>query len=237
VTPAIEVVDVRKSFLGTEVLRGVSLAVPAGAFTLVSGPSGSGKTTLLNIACGIDVADAGQVTVAGLELGAASAAERTRFRAGNGVVFQRSGLLGGLTARQNIELGHALTRQPVESAWVRDLAERLGVAGVLDARATRLSGGEAQRVALIRALAHRPSLLFADEPTAAVDGSTKRAIHELLVGVCREEGTTVLMASHDAVSREYADQVVTLVDGRIASEPAVVLPPPERRRGWRAPRR
>ena len=225
--------DVRKSYVGSEVLHGVSATVGAGSFTLLTGPSGSGKTTLLNLVAGLDVPDAGLVTVGDVEVTTLSPDARAHFRAGVGLVFQRSGLLGGLTARENIELGHIVTRHRTEEQWITELTERLGIGALLDAPATTLSGGQAQRVALARALAHRPAVVFADEPTASVDAATTAQIHDLLRSLAHKQGTTVLMVSHDAISRTYADAVITMVDGQIAepSRATEVGLAPARRRG------
>jgi len=202
-----------KSFAGVEVLRGVDLTAAPHEFTLLNGPSGSGKTTLLNIASGLVLPDAGQFWVGDIDVTQLPDKQRARFRAGTGLVFQRSGLLGGLTGWQNIELGHVLTKRPVDPAWTNHLARRLGIHDVLNAKAALLSGGQAQRVALVRALAHRPGVVFADEPTASLDGHSKRLMHQLLQDCSREEGFTILMVSHDEVSPAYADHVHTLRDG------------------------
>lgn len=214
---AISVRDVTKSHGGTVVLKGVNLAVRPGSFTVLSGPSGSGKTTLLNLVSGMDAPDSGAVIVAGIEITSLTARDRERFRAGCGHVFQRSGLLGGLTLRENIEAVHALTGQKVDPAWVLRLASRLGIVDVLDTPARRVSGGQAQRAAIVRALAHRPDFVFADEPTASLDSASKRAVHDLLSDAAAQEGMTVLMVSHDAVSHQYANDEVTLVDGHITT--------------------
>lgn len=205
-----------KSYLGTRVLHDVSLTVPAGGLTVLTGPSGSGKTTLLNLVAALDRPDAGRVLVGDAVVTAMPRRQRDRYRAGCGHVFQRSGLLGGLTLRENIMTGHALTGRAVDHAWVRHLVARLGVLDVLDAPASRVSGGQAQRAALVRALAHRPGHLFADEPTASLDTSSTHVVHELLHEVAAEEGTTVLLVSHDPVSTGYADHLVRLRDGRLS---------------------
>lgn len=208
---------VTKSYLGTLVLDRVSVQVPPGSLTVLTGPSGSGKTTLLNLVSTLDLPDAGTIVVGGTEVSSLSRRDRDRFRARNGYVFQRSGLLRGLTVRENIHAGHELTGQRVDAAWTGRLVERLGLADVLDVPASRVSGGQAQRTALVRALAHRPAYLFADEPTASLDTVTTRDIHELLHDVARD-GTTVLMVSHDELSTTHADTVLRLVDGQNRSE-------------------
>lgn len=206
---------VAKSYLGVEVLHDVDLHVPAGSFSLLAGPSGSGKTTLLNLLAGLDTPDSGSIRVDDVEVTTLRGRERTRHRARHGHVFQRSGLLAGLTLRENIEAAHLLAGQAVDQTWLEHLADRLGVRTLLEVTANRVSGGQSQRAALIRSLAHRPPLLFADEPTASLDTASKHTIHEVLREVVASEGTTVLMVSHDAISLEYATEVTRLVDGTI----------------------
>jgi putative ABC transport system ATP-binding protein len=209
---------VSKSYLGTTVLHDVDLDVSPGSLTVLTGPSGSGKTTLLNLVSSLDRPDAGQIAVGDVDVAGLTDKERTWFRAGHGHVFQRSGLLGGLTVRENIEAGHILTGRPVDASWVSHLIERLELSNVLDTRASRVSGGQAQRAALVRALAHRPSVVFADEPTASLDTTSTHTIHELLRDISLSEGTTTLLVSHDDISTSYATHAIRLVDGRLDSE-------------------
>lgn len=212
---SIRISEIRKAYLGATVLDGIDAEVRSGVLNLLSGPSGSGKTTLLNLVSGLDLPDSGNVMVGEVEVTSLSRKERDRFRARNGQVFQRSGLLGGLTVRDNIEAGHSLTGLKIDQRWVLHLVERLGIADLLDTRASRISGGQAQRTALVRSLAHRPAYLFADEPTASLDTASTHAIHALLGEVAREEGTTILMVSHDEISSHYADFMFHLRDGRL----------------------
>lgn len=214
----IALAGVSKAYGATTVLTGVDLAVEAGAMTLVTGPSGSGKTSLLNLMSALDRPDAGSVTVGDLDLTRLRARDLTRYRAALGLVFQRSGLLAGLTARENILVGHRLTGARVDDGWVSSLAARLGVDRLLDRRAGALSGGQAQRVAVVRALAHRPELVLADEPTAAVDSEAKAVIHDVLRSLVDEHSTTVVVVSHDELSASYADVTVRLLDGAILQE-------------------
>lgn len=212
---AITVADVHMSYLGAEVLHGVSAEAALGKLTLLRGPSGSGKTTLLNLIGALDRPDSGTIVVGGDDVTALSGRTRTNFRAGLGLVFQRSGLIRGLTARENIEVPHILSGHGVDRSWVNKLAANLGVADVLDQSSQTLSGGQAQRIAVIRALAHRPSVVLADEPTASVDGDAKVAIHRVLKSVTRSEGAAVLLVSHEGMSSEYADVIVHLEGGSI----------------------
>jgi putative ABC transport system ATP-binding protein len=222
-----------KSYAGTEVLHGVDASVEPGSFTVLNGPSGSGKTTLLNLTAGLDLPDRGAVTVGGTCVTSLDPAARARFRAEVGLVFQRSGLLGGLTGRENIEVGHCLTRRPIDAPLLDELAARLAVTDVLDTPATKVSGGQAQRLALVRALVHRPSVLFADEPTASLDEASKTEVHELLRSVAHDRGVTVLMVSHDPGAPAYADATITLVDGRVVAPTAVEEVARAPVRGWR----
>ncbi len=212
---AITTDGVVKSYLGTPVLRDVSVTVGSGSLTVLTGPSGAGKTTLLNLVSALDTPDSGTITVGGTDVGGLAPRARAAFRAPYGHVFQRSGLLGGLTVRENIEAPHALTGQRVDPAWVHLLVAHLGLTELLDTRAHRISGGQAQRAALVRALAHRPTILFADEPTASLDTASKHLIHEMLRDIAATEGTTVLMVSHDEISTQYASATIGLVDGRV----------------------
>jgi len=214
-TIAISTDSVSKSYLGTMVLHDITLDVAAGSLTVLRGPSGSGKTTLLNLISGLDQPDAGTVTVDGAEVTGLAARKRGQFRARYGHVFQRSGLLGGLTLRENIEGPHALTGQQVNPAWMNHLVDLLDIDSLLDTHASRVSGGQAQRASLVRALAHRPAILFADEPTASLDTASKHLVHSLLRDVASNEGTTVLMVSHDEISGQYATAQIGLLDGRI----------------------
>lgn len=217
---AIRAEGVHKSYLGTPVLKDVSVTVAAGSLTVLTGPSGAGKTTLLNLVSTLDTADSGTITVGGTDVGGLAPRARAAFRAPYGHVFQRSGLLGGLTLRENIEAPHALTGQRVEPAWVHLLVTHLGIADLLDTRAHRVSGGQAQRASLVRALAHRPAIVFADEPTASLDTASKHLIHEMLRDIAATEGTTVLMVSHDEISAQYATATIGLLDGRVQPEVA-----------------
>ncbi len=216
-TPAITIDAVRKSFHGTVVLNDVTAQIVHGALTVIGGPSGSGKTTLLNLISSLDTPDAGSVTVGGVEITGLSRRARDRYRAANGQIFQRSGLLGGLTVRENIESGHTLTGRTLSSTWIQHLVNQLQIGELLEAKASTLSGGQAQRAALVRALAHRPRHLFADEPTASLDTASTHVVYQLLREMAETEGTTVLLVSHDDVSKNYAHHNIRLVDGRIES--------------------
>jgi putative ABC transport system ATP-binding protein len=202
-------------------LRGVSLSVEAGEVVLVEGPSGSGKTTLLAVAGGLLTPEAGTVGIAGRDVGTLDDAARRLLRARSvGFVFQRASLLERLTARDNVRLAAALAGvPPAEAAREADaLLEKLGLDGLGGRRPAELSGGEEQRVAVVRALVHRPALLLADEPTACLDGASGRAVAEALAGLARERGAAVVIASHDRRLVPFATRRLALLDG--ALEPA-----------------
>ncbi|MFT4187576.1 MAG: ATP-binding cassette domain-containing protein [Aeromicrobium sp.] len=209
-------IEVTKRYQGQTVLDRIDVSFPPGRLSLITGPSGSGKTTLLHLAAGLAVPDSGRVEVGDRAVSELSGRERARFRAGVGVAFQRSGLLGGLTARENITVGHRLTGRAVDPSWVDHLTDLLGVAAVLDLRASRLSGGQAQRVALVRALAHQPPVLFADEPTASLDSHGTDQVHELLRRLSHDHAITVLLVSHDQTAPHHADEVFALADGHLS---------------------
>jgi putative ABC transport system ATP-binding protein len=201
-------------------LRGVDLDLPRGRFTAIMGPSGSGKSTLMYCLAGLDQASGGTVTVAGTDLGALGDDALTVFRREHiGFVFQSFNLLPMLTAFQNIvlplELGGVRIGDAVRER-AHTLADTLGVADRLGHRPAELSGGQQQRVAIARALVTRPDLLFADEPTGNLDSTTSAEVLDHLRRSARELGQTVVMVTHERDAAAYADDVVTMQDGRIA---------------------
>ena len=201
-------------------LRGVDLDLPRRRFTAVMGPSGSGKSTLMHCLAGLDRAGGGTVTVAGTDLGALDDDALTVFRREHvGFVFQSFNLLPMLTAEQNILLPLGLGGVRVDDAArerARTLAETLGVADRLGHRPAELSGGQQQRVAIARALVTGADLLFADEPTGNLDSTTSAEVLEHLRRSVSELGRTVVMVTHDREAAGYADDVVTMADGRLA---------------------
>ena len=216
--PMLQATDLHKSFGGNEVLHGVDLAVMAGELTLITGPSGSGKTTLLNIVAGIEHPTSGTVSHENQEVSGLRPAALTDWRARHtGYVFQRSGLLGGLTAKENILAPHSLMENSIDKVWAATLCARLGIAQLLDQSALELSGGEKQRVSIARALVHQPDILFADEPDASLDTEAKVEIHEIIRDLVDSLGVTVAMVSHNPLSAKYADRITTLQDGKIVT--------------------
>lgn len=204
--------------LAVQALTGVSLAVDAGEFVLVEGPSGSGKTTLLAIAAGLLGATSGVVMLAGETLGALSPSARRRLRATKvGFVYQRANLLAGLTARENVMMAAAVAGMPAdESARETDgLLADLGIAALASRRPGELSGGEEQRVAVARALVHRPRIVFADEPTASLDGVAGHAVAERLRDLARDRGAAVVVATHDDRLHAFSTRRIRVVDGKV----------------------
>jgi putative ABC transport system ATP-binding protein len=201
-------------------LRGVDLQIARGRFTAVMGPSGSGKSTLMHCLAGLDQASGGTVTVAGTDLGSLGDDALTIFRREHiGFVFQAFNLLPMLTALENIVLPLELGGRRIDEAArqrAHTLADALGVADRLGRRPAELSGGQQQRVAIARALITQPDLLFADEPTGNLDSDTSAEVLDHLRRSVRELGQTVVMVTHEHDAAAYADDVVTMRDGRIA---------------------
>jgi putative ABC transport system ATP-binding protein len=216
----IEARDVHKSFGITPALRGASLSVAAGEIVAVMGASGSGKSTLLHCLAGIYSPDEGEVWFDGRRLDTRSDAERTVLRrTAFGFVFQFGQLVPELTAADNVALPLLLNRVKRRPAYAQAVAwlDRLDLGGLADRRVGELSGGQAQRVALGRALVIRPRVLFADEPTGALDSLTGELVMRHMITVAREEGTAVVLVTHDARVAAYAAREVVVRDGRARS--------------------
>ena len=198
-------------------LDGVSTRLARGSFTAVMGPSGSGKSTLLNVAAGLDRPTSGTVSLGDIDLTSLSERRLTLLRRERiGFVFQAFNLLPSLTVAQNIALPLRLDGRRPRRSTVREIAARVGLDKRLRNRPSQLSGGQQQRVAIARALITRPEVVFADEPTGALDTHTGRDVLELLRELVDDDGHTVVMVTHDPVAAAYADQVVMLADGRVA---------------------
>jgi putative ABC transport system ATP-binding protein len=212
----IEARDITKSFGQTQALRGASVAVSPGEILAIMGPSGSGKSTLLHCLAGIFPPDSGEVCFDGQRLDTFNEAERTRLRRTTfGFVFQFGQLVPELTTADNIALPLILNRTGRKAAYAQagQWLDRLGLGDKAARRTGELSGGEAQRVAIARALAIRPRVLFADEPTGSLDSLTGEKVMSLLTGLAREQGTTVVLVTHDAGVAAYADRDVMVRDG------------------------
>jgi putative ABC transport system ATP-binding protein len=219
--PAVALHEVRKVHGTGEgavvALNGVTVGLATGSFTAIMGPSGSGKSTLLNVAAGLDRPTSGTVTVGSTDLARLSERRLTILRRERiGFVFQAFNLLPSLTVAQNIELPLRLSGRRLQRSKVRRVAARVGMEKRLSHRPSQLSGGQQQRVAIARALVARPEVLFADEPTGALDTRTGHDVLSLLRGLVDEDGHTVVMVTHDPAVATYADRVVLLADGRIA---------------------
>src|SRR6059058_1053922 len=219
--PAIALRDVRKVHGqgdGSVVaLDGVSIALPRGSFTAIMGPSGSGKSTFLHVAAGLDRPTSGSVSLGDTDLSRLSERRLTILRRERiGFVFQAFNLMPSLTVTQNIGLPLRLDRRRARRSEVRDVAARVGLSERLRHRPSQLSGGQQQRVAIARALVTRPEVVFADEPTGALDTRTGRGVLALLREVVDGDGHTVVMVTHDPAAAAHADRVLLLADGRLA---------------------
>ncbi|MFF3656712.1 ABC transporter ATP-binding protein [Streptomyces olivochromogenes] len=218
---ALRLVKVGKTYGAGEsavtALDGVSLGLARGSFTAVMGPSGSGKSTLLRCAAGLERPDSGIVRVDGVEMTGGGEAELTRFRRGRiGFVFQQYNLLPTLTVAQNTILPLKLAGRRVDRARAREILTAVGLGDRLGSLPDQLSGGQQQRVAIARALVAEPRVIFADEPTGALDSRGARDVLRLLQEAVRVHGRTVVMVTHDPLAASYADAVVFLADGRMA---------------------
>jgi putative ABC transport system ATP-binding protein len=205
-----------------DVLADVSLEVPAGRFLAIAGPSGSGKSTLLGLIAGLDRPTSGSITVAGVEITGLGEDALARFRRDTiGYVFQSYHLIPTLTALENAAVPLELAGDADALARARALLEEVGLGDRAHHYPAQLSGGEQQRVAVARAIARRPKLLLADEPTGNLDSATGKQIIELLVALNRNRASTLVLVTHDPALAAYADRIVTLRDGRVvADEPA-----------------
>src|SRR3954470_9045636 len=198
-------------------LDGISIDLAPGSFTAIMGPSGSGKSTFLHVAAGLDRPTSGSVALGETELAGLSERKLTILRRERiGFVFQAFNLMPSLTVAQNIGLALRLDGRRPRRAEGRDAAARVGLADRLRHRPAQLSGGQQQRVAIARALIARPEIVFADQPTGALDSRNGRAVLELLRSLVDTDGRTVVMVTHDPKAASYADRVIFLTDGRIA---------------------
>jgi putative ABC transport system ATP-binding protein len=217
-TIAIEARNVVFSFGTTPALRGASLAVDAGEVLAIMGPSGSGKSTLLHCLAGILVPQSGEILFDGVRIDTMTEAQRSSLRRDRfGFVFQFGQLVPELTAAENVALPLLLSGIRRTEALRRAYGwfERLGLEGMEQRRSGELSGGQAQRVALARGLVARPEILFADEPTGALDSLTGEQVMDLLVDAAREQGTTVILVTHEPRVAAYAEREVIVRDGRV----------------------
>ncbi len=200
-------------------LDGVTVGFASGQFSAIMGPSGSGKSTLMHCMAGLDSITSGQVFVGDVELGALNDKELTRLRRDKiGFIFQAYNLVPTLTAAENITLPMDIAGRKPDQDWVDRLIDTVGLRARLSHRPSELSGGQQQRVAAARALASRPDIVFADEPTGNLDSRASAEVLEFLRKSVAEFGQTVVMVTHDPVAASYAERVVFLADGRIVDE-------------------
>ena len=208
------------SFGQTDALRGVDLDVAAGEVLAVTGPSGSGKSTLLHVMAGVLIPDAGRVDYAGRDVAAMDEAERSRLRLAEfGFVFQFGQLLPDLSALDNVTIPLLLARAPRRQALerAREQLAALGLDGHEGKLPTQLSGGQAQRVAVARALVTRPRILFADEPTGALDSLAAEQTMQALTSATRAAHAALVIITHDPRTAAYADREVVVRDGRLSA--------------------
>ena len=219
---ALKAIKVCRRYGKQEVLKDFSLSIEAGSFEALMGPSGSGKSTFLHVAAGLLAADAGSILVGGEDVVKMSDTAATKFRRRHvGVVFQAFNLLNEKTVRENIllplalDLGARGTARPTVAGRLTELAEKLGIAGLLDKKPEELSGGEQQRVAIARALVAEPEIVLADEPTGNLDAKSAKDSCEILKGLNGK--SAILVVTHDPVVAACAKKVHFLKDGKIAA--------------------
>ncbi len=216
--------DVTKVYEGKvthRALNQLSFEVEKGEFIAIMGPSGSGKTTLLNIISTVDQPTSGEIMIDGVNPLTLNRTEHAYFRRRQlGFVFQDFNLLPMLTVEENIVLPLTLDEIPVEVMEQRlaQLAEKLGLTSILEKRPNELSGGQAQRTAIARALIHEPLLILADEPTGNLDSNASREVLELLSNINKEKKSTIIMVTHDPIAASYCDRVLFIKDGEFFNE-------------------
>ncbi|WP_433290651.1 ABC transporter ATP-binding protein [Actinoplanes sp. CA-030573] len=218
--PAVELRAVTRTYgtgeRGVIALDSVDAVFPAGTFTAVMGPSGSGKSTLLHCAAGLDRASAGEVVIDGTPIGGLSERQLTRLRRERvGFVFQAFNLIAALTAAQNVALPLRLAGRSPAPGEVSAMLAEVGLGDRAGHRPSEMSGGQQQRVAIARALVTRPAVLFADEPTGALDARSGREVLRLLRLAVDQHAQTIMMVTHDPFAAAHADRVLFLADGRV----------------------
>lgn len=200
-------------------LDGISLSLEQGSFTAITGPSGSGKSTLLHILGGLDRPTSGKVLFREKDLYRLSDNQLSILRRRQfGFVFQSYNLVRELTGQENILLPLMLDKRTPDEAYLNRLIDILGIRQRLDHLPSAMSGGQQQRFAIARALANKPEILFADEPTGNLDGQTGRMVMDLLRELNRELGVTLVLVTHDLGVAEQAERIVHLTDGKIARD-------------------
>ena len=221
--PAARAVDATKIYgsgdTAVVALDGVTVDLPDGRYTAIMGPSGSGKSTLMHCLAGLDTLSSGRVFIGETDLTTLSDKELTRLRRDSvGFVFQTFNLVPTLTAIENITLPTSLAGEKPDAEWLEQVIKTTGLSDRLTHRPSELSGGQQQRVAVARALASRPKIIFADEPTGNVDSRAGAEILEFMCRAVRDMGQTIVMVTHDPNAASYADAVLFLNDGRIVDQ-------------------
>ncbi len=228
---AARAVELRKVYgegdASVEALRGVSVDLVAGEFTVIMGPSGSGKSTLLHCLAGLDTPTDGQVFIGDIDLTQLNDKRLTELRRDKvGFVFQAFNLVPTLTAKENITLPLDIAGRDVDGAWFDEVVATIGIGDRLTHRPNQLSGGQQQRVAGARAMVSRPEIVFADEPTGNLDSHSGAELLGFLRSAVTDHGQTIVMVTHDANAASYADRVIFLEDGHVVDE--MREPTPER---------
>lgn len=216
-----EVTKVYEGKVTHRAINQLSFEVNKGEFVAVMGPSGSGKTTLLNLISTIDSATSGTITIDGLRPEEMTKTELALFRRRQlGFVFQDFNLLQMLTVEENLVLPLTLDGIPIDEMKkrIKELAKKLDLDQILEKRPNEISGGQAQRTAIGRALIHKPNFILADEPTGNLDSKASRDVLELLAKVNQDQKTTILMVTHDPIAASYCDRVIFIKDGEFFNE-------------------
>ena len=221
----VETIDLFKDYKVGKVLfpalRGISLKIEDGEFTAIAGPSGSGKTTLLNIIGYLDIPTKGDVLINGTSITTLSTKEKAEFRKNElGFVFQTFNLIPVLTAYENVEMPLILVNMPAEEKKERviSILEEVGLEEFVHRKSNEMSGGQQQRVAIARALVKKPSMVLADEPTANLDSMNAKEILLLMKELNKKKKTTFIFSTHDQLVMEFAERIIYLRDGKIASD-------------------
>lgn len=214
--------NINKTYrVGEELITGldnVSLRIDRGEFLAVTGPSGSGKSTLLHCASGLDAVDSGRVLLAGTDITQLNDRQLTEMRRSTvGFIFQAYNLISSKTARDNIVYPLKLRGKKVDQEWFDQVVEILGISHLLDRYPSHMSGGQQQRVAVARSMVSRPQIIFADEPTGALDSQTSVQLLDLFFSCTRDLNQSIMMVTHDLGAAARADRIVDMVDGRITS--------------------
>jgi putative ABC transport system ATP-binding protein len=222
-TTIVATADLRRRYgegvAAVDALDGVTLGIRRGEFTAIMGASGSGKSTLMHLMAGLDTPTGGTVTLDGVDLGKLDDRRLTELRRDKvGFVFQAFNLLPVLTAEENLVLPLTIAGRKPDREWLESLVQTMGLGDRRTHRPSELSGGQQQRVALARALVSKPAVVFADEPTGNLDSAASTEVLELLRRAVDDYQQTVVMVTHDPAAAAYADRLIVLADGRVASD-------------------